>query len=334
VWDTLQVGGPLARTAADVALMLQSIAGPSDHAPLAQPVDGRDFVRAARGAPENLRVAYCADIAGIGIEPDVERVCREAAFALTDAGIAVEEIELDLSAARHAFTTLRGLWFVTMFPRLDKQECFGVNVGNNVRSGLEVTTRELAAAENYRGRLWHQFRDLLSRYHHLLTPCTAVPPFPVEQNYPDSIAGRPMNTYIDWFAPTFVLSLTGLPVASVPAGFLIPTGYRSDYRLSESSLEKKVCCRSRRRGEEDETDWATEIDNRGQRYPGVAASRRTRLRRLEPGPASGPRPAACGSRGAAAADRSPPLRRFPRSRLCTSPRCGSRCAARPRGRGQ
>jgi amidase len=46
----------------------------------------------------------------------------------------------------------------------------------------------------------------------------AVPPFPVEQSYPESVAGRPMETYIDWFAPTFVLSLTGLPVASVPCG--------------------------------------------------------------------------------------------------------------------
>ena len=46
----------------------------------------------------------------------------------------------------------------------------------------------------------------------------AVPPFPVEQNYPDSIAGKPMQTYVDWIAPTFVLSLTGLPVASVPCG--------------------------------------------------------------------------------------------------------------------
>jgi len=51
-----------------------------------------------------------------------------------------------------------------------------------------------------------------------LTPCVAVPPFPVEQNYPDAIAGKPMQTYIDWIAPTFVLSLTGLPVACVPAG--------------------------------------------------------------------------------------------------------------------
>jgi amidase len=46
----------------------------------------------------------------------------------------------------------------------------------------------------------------------------AVPPFPVEQNYPETIAGKTMQTYIDWLAPTFVLSLTGLPVASVPCG--------------------------------------------------------------------------------------------------------------------
>jgi amidase len=46
----------------------------------------------------------------------------------------------------------------------------------------------------------------------------AVPPFPVEQNYPATIAGEAMATYVDWIAPTFVLSLTGLPVASVPCG--------------------------------------------------------------------------------------------------------------------
>ncbi len=46
----------------------------------------------------------------------------------------------------------------------------------------------------------------------------AVPPFPVEQNYPDSIAGQKMQSYVDWIAPTFVLSLTALPVGAVPAG--------------------------------------------------------------------------------------------------------------------
>jgi amidase len=60
--------------------------------------------------------------------------------------------------------------------------------------------------------------DLLSRFDHLVTPAMAVPPFPVEQNYPETVAGRKMKTYVDWIAPTFVLSLTGLPVVSVPCG--------------------------------------------------------------------------------------------------------------------
>jgi amidase len=219
VWDTLQVTGPIARTAEDVGLMLQAIAGPTECSPYAQPVHGRNFLRAATGARRNLRVAYCPDIAGIGVDPDVERVCRACALALKDAGVVVEEISLDLSAARPAFIALRGLWFVTqMFCRLDMQDRFGPNVADNVNSGLEVTTKELAAAENYRGRLFLQFCDLFGKYDHLLTPCVAVPPFPVEQNYPDAIAGKPMKTYIDWIAPTFVLSLTGLPVACVPAG--------------------------------------------------------------------------------------------------------------------
>ena len=219
VWDTLQVTGPMARTAEDVALMLQTIAGPAEHSPFAQPMDGRDFVRGSRQARRNVRIAYCPDIAGIGVDPGVERVCREAAHTLAQAGAEVEEIRLDLSAARPAFLSVRGLWFVTqMFSRLGMQERFGPNVGSNVRSGLEVTSREIAAAEAYRGQLWHQFRKFFNEYDHLLTPCVAVPPFPVEQNYPDTIDGRVMQTYVDWIAPTFVLSLTGLPVASVPAG--------------------------------------------------------------------------------------------------------------------
>src|SRR5439155_21200594 len=110
-WDTLQVTGPMARTAADVALMLQAVAGPSPLAPIRQPVDGRDFVAAVRKGPaKDLRVAYCADIAGIGIEAGIESVCRRAAHRLAECGVGVDEIALDLSAGREAFLALRGLW--------------------------------------------------------------------------------------------------------------------------------------------------------------------------------------------------------------------------------
>jgi amidase len=206
----------MARTAEDCALMLQAIAGASERSPLGQSAAGRNFVGTIQ---PGARVAYCADPARIGVDADIEGVCRQGAFALSAAGMTVEEIDLDLSAARPAFLALRGLWFVThMAPRLDQSSRFGPNVANNVRAGLETTTRALADAEQERGRIWHRFRELFSRFDYIATPCMAVPPFPVEQNYPDSIAGKPMQTYVDWIAPTFVLSLTGLPVGSVPCG--------------------------------------------------------------------------------------------------------------------
>ena len=68
----------------------------------------------------------------------------------------------------------------------------------------------------------------------------AVSPFPVEQNYPETVAGKRMETYVDWIAPTFVLSLTGLPVACVPCGLDtggMPVGLQTVGRpMGEESL--------------------------------------------------------------------------------------------------
>jgi amidase len=165
------------------------------------------------------RVAYAPDVARIGVDPAIERVCRAAAFELRQAGVEVEEIALDLDYGKQCFLALRGYWMVAQqHARLGRIERFGENLRGNVEAGLRRSVAELAEAESLRGRLWEDLRRLFERVDLLLTPCVAVSPFPVTQNYPDSIAGRPMKTYIDWIAPTFVLSLAGLPIACVPAG--------------------------------------------------------------------------------------------------------------------
>lgn len=220
VWDTLQVTGPMARTAEDVALMLQAVAGPSPFSPLRQPTAGRDFVGAVRSGPQRgLKLAYCPDIAGIGVDAEVEKVCRTAADALASQGHTVEEVSLDFAKARDAFLTLRGYWFVShMYERLGHIEEFGINVRNNTNAGLSGSALDLGRAERVRSEMWHKFRAFFESYDHLLTPTMCVSPFPVEQNYPETVAGRRMKTYVDWLAPTFLLSLTGLPVGSVPCG--------------------------------------------------------------------------------------------------------------------
>jgi amidase len=220
LWDSYQVTGGMGRFAVDVALMLQAVSGPDPRSPMAQPDAGRDFVEAVEKCElRGKRLAYCRDIAGIGIDEPVESACRAAAFALRELGAEVEEIELDLSFARQPFLALRGLWMVVQqYRRLDRVVEFGPNLRGNVEAGLGVMTDALAAGEHCRRRLWEIFHDLFQRHDHLLTPCMAVPPFPVEENFPRTVGGQEMATYIDWVAPTFVLSMTGLPVASVPAG--------------------------------------------------------------------------------------------------------------------
>ncbi len=220
LWDDMNVTGGMGRTAEDVALLLAAVAGPSAAAPQRQPIEGRDFVDVVQqGMPRGVRIAYCADVAGIGIDEGIQAVCREAVLELAQVGVTVDEIELDLSYGRSAFLALRALWMVTRHQsRLDVLDEFGPNLAANVRAGLELKSEALACAQRDRGRMWEQFHEFFRSYDYLLTPCMAVPPFPVEQNYPETIDGKQMKTHIDWVAPTFTLSLTGLPIASVPAG--------------------------------------------------------------------------------------------------------------------
>ncbi len=240
LWDALQVTGYMGRRAEDVALALQATVGPSPSVPVRQPVAGREFVgaveRAGRGGLEAvaaasrrgppardvgapLTVAYTPDVAGIGIDEEVETACRAAADALADAGAAVEPVELDLSYAWEPFLTLRGWWMLGHHRKhLDVLDELGENLAGNIRAGLEVTGSDLGDAEEARTRLWEEFEAFFEEHDALLTPCMAVPPFPVEENYPETIGGRAMDSYVDWIAPTFLLSLTGLPVGSVPAG--------------------------------------------------------------------------------------------------------------------
>ncbi|HSH75874.1 MAG TPA: amidase family protein, partial [Longimicrobiales bacterium] len=218
LWDDLQVTGPMARTAGDVALALKAMAGPDPRSPMRQPVAGRDFLGGLTEARlEDFRLAYCSDLVGIGIDPVIEAKCRSAALGLGDGGAEVDLVDIDLSEGRQAFLHLRGVWMVVhMRDRMEHIEDFGDNVRGNVEAGLRVTSEQMAWAHSVRDRIWSFFARFFERYDFLLTPSMAVPPFPVEQNYPDSVGGRPMKTYIDWVAPTFTLSLTGLPVASVP----------------------------------------------------------------------------------------------------------------------
>jgi len=229
-WHDQSVAGPMARDAEDCALMLDAMTGLSPMSPLSVPPTWQsayDIVARTedlRGA----RIGYAPELGRTGVDPEVGRLCREAAFGLQRHGAGVEEIAVDFSDGRDSFIALRGEAMVgNHLARLAKLDVLDPNLAGNIRLGFEVKIDDIARAEHKRAEIWHRWRALFERFDLVLTPTSPVLPFPVEQNYPFEIAGRKLESYIDWVAQTFLVSLAALPAASVPASLAasgIPVG--------------------------------------------------------------------------------------------------------------
>lgn len=220
-WDPGQVHGPLARSASDAALMLDALVGFSRISPIsvAPPWQSAKAIVDAGGDAKGLRVAYVSDIAGIGVDTEIDTICRKAALALRDAGATVDEITFDASEGKKPYQAWRGLWMVgQQLANIDQLESFGANLKGNVKAGLKVTPMDFAVSEQARATLFQKFRALFETYDLLLTPASPVKQFPVEQNFPTEINGKKLENYTDWIASSFLITLMSLPAGSAPAG--------------------------------------------------------------------------------------------------------------------
>ena len=222
-WHDQSVAGPMARDAEDCALMLDAMTGLSPKSPLSRAADLGERLRRSSRAPRTcagVRIGYAPELGRAGVDPEVARLCRDAALGLQRHGAAVEEIAVDFSDGRDAFITLRGEAMVgNHLARVDKLDELDPNLAGNIRLGLEVKIGDIARAEHKRAEIWHRWRALFERFDLVLTPTCAGAAVPgrAELSVRDRRAGswRPTST---GSAQTFLVSLAALPAASVPAG--------------------------------------------------------------------------------------------------------------------
>ena len=221
-WDPGEVHGPLARDAEDAALMLDAMVGFSRISPIsvAPPWQSALAELERREDIKGLRIAYVSDIAGIGVEAEIDATCRNAAAALGKLGAHVEQIAFDASAGRAPYQTWRGFWMVgRQYERLAQIDAFGPNLKGNVEAGLKLTAIRFCRRRSRPAwRCSIASIKLFERYDVLLTPAAPVKPYPVEMNFPDTINGRSFENYIDWIAPAYLITLVSLPAATAPAG--------------------------------------------------------------------------------------------------------------------
>jgi amidase len=258
-WDVGTVHGPMARSAEDTALLLEAMMGDDDGlTPISVTPPWKNVATAVAQSRDlkKLRIGYASDIAGLGIDPEISTACRTSAMHLADYGATVNELEFSVADGLEAYLVLRGMTMVArFFESLGELEKFGPNLKGNIEAGSKLTTGDIARAEHKRAELWRRWRTLFERIDLLLTPTTPVSPFPVEQNYPDTIAGRKMTSYIDWIAPTFLVTLSSLPAASVPCGQTtagLPIGLQI---IGPRFAEPKILAVAKHAHEVNPTDW-------------------------------------------------------------------------------
>jgi len=220
-WQTLSVSGPMARSAEDAALLLSVLAGPDPRAPLAIDEPGETFRQSLARGFKGARVAWSRNLGRYPVEPRVTAVCDSVRGVFAELGCLVEDAEPDFAGADEIFQTLRAWQFALGHEEHLKKhrDLVKDTVVWNTEKGLALSGRDVARAEEKRGTLYERVRLFMEGYEFLVLPVSQVAPFPVETRWVREIGGIPMTTYVDWMASCYCITLTGLPAASVPAGF-------------------------------------------------------------------------------------------------------------------
>ena len=222
-WDSIGVTGPMARTVADIALMLSVVAGADDRAPISYEVDTAAFPRAVRSpSVKGWKVAWTPDLHGlIPVDAEVTRVAEDAIRVFRSLGAKVEAACCDFREVNDIVLGTRGISMVAShadkLPRW--REHMQKGLVWNIEQGLKLSPEEIGRAEALRTTLWHRVRTFMATRDLLILPTVAVPPFPVEMPYPTEINGKPLDNYTQWFFLTYGITVTGLPAISVPCGF-------------------------------------------------------------------------------------------------------------------
>ncbi len=226
VADTLGVSGPMGRTVADAALLLAVLAGPDPRVPLAldQPPPAVTEPAQIRALLDRdmtgIRIAWSPDL-GLPVEPDVLAVLAPARQVLASLGGDVIDAAPDLSGADEVFRTFRAFAFATFRADLLARHPgqLGPNVTWNIEQGLGLTTADLSRATVLRAELAERITAFFTDVDILACPVSQVAPFDVTLDWVHEINGRPLHTYLDWMSSCYLISATGLPAISVPAGF-------------------------------------------------------------------------------------------------------------------
>jgi amidase len=215
-YDMLSTHGVLARTVADLELAYDVLAGPDPLDPLSA------IVPQAASPHAEMRPLRIAATPDFGVAPVAREV--RAAFERALAGLDPRlgtpvPGHPDCSDAIQAFHALRPPLIHATYAALhaaDPQR-LTPTVRWWIERGAQARAADWLAAEACRTALARRFVRFFDSFDVLLAPAAALLPWPNDVPDVTAIDDTPMPTLVDYLAVTFVVSMAGCPVVTLPA---------------------------------------------------------------------------------------------------------------------
>jgi len=212
--------GPIARTVADAALLLDVMSGnfPGDMYTLPPLPPGESFLGYASRPPGRLRIGRTLQhpIPDADVHPDCVKAYEDASNLLASLGHEVEDITLPLGPDIVPF--FEALWYAyaTLTPVAPEQEELLLPLTRYMRErGQAITTPDLLFAQGYLQFVTRAALATLNAYDAILTPTLAQPPRPV--GYFDEVDPAENFERQKRFTPfTALYNVSGQPAVNVP----------------------------------------------------------------------------------------------------------------------
>jgi len=212
--------GPMTRTVADAALMLEAMAGyhPADR--FSQPGAAINYRHALDDGVEGLKICYSPTLGYAQVDPEVANCVAEAARVFEQLGATIEEKDPGLGNLTDSFVVLyQGAIAGGLWQYLDEwQNEMDPDLVQLIHRGAEYSAIDYIQARLERAAFYDRVRHFFEDYDLLLTPATAVTAFATNQVAPDPNA-RTVEDMLAWTPFSFPFNASGNPAASVPCGF-------------------------------------------------------------------------------------------------------------------
>ncbi len=218
-WSLSHIG-PMTRTVADAALMMNATAGPDERDQYSLPADGVNYLTALRGDLKGLRVAYSDSLGFVDVvHSEVRAACSKAAKAFRETGCRLEEVNPRWPSPRDCWWQIFAGGIATrMAEYVDRRDEIDPGLMKVIEATLSQSPTAYVQAWFDRLAWWQHPRAFFEKYDLLVTPTVACPAFEIGLDNPSDIEGKAIPPY-SWTPFTFPFNLTGQPAASVPCGF-------------------------------------------------------------------------------------------------------------------